>query len=395
MSARFVKLALFLVAAAVVAWLATQLRFDEMDMPVPLRGEAARNPFYAAISLTRDLDGEAQWQHVFPDPPRDSVVVLSSWNWSLSSARRKRIEQWVEAGGRLVIDDSVVGGTGEFERWSGIGVLEHDDDDAEAAGEAQNPPPDGSLLSRLLPSECEVLTEESGGRTFTLCGIDESRSLTLSRPASWSLADGDRIHALRSAVGRGSVTVINASPFRYRALLEGQHAQLLVRATQMRHGDQLLFLTEDEQASLVALIWRHGAPAVLLMAAAIALALWRSAARFGPMLASVGNARRSLSEQVRGTGQFALRLGGGAALHSATVRALRDAAVHRLPAYDQMAGEERVAALARASGLESADLGRALDFPGTRNSHELRRAIAVLETARRRLLMNTRARHGN
>jgi hypothetical protein len=392
MMARIAKLGIAGLVIAVIAWMATQMRFEETEVPVPLRGEAARNPFYAAIALARELGGEASWEHAFLDPPTDSrVVVLSAWNWTLSSARRERIQRWVDAGGRLVVDASLVGDDEGFEDWSGIRVVVHDDEPEEdSPGEAA-----GEFLSRLMPRRCSLLTGPDGEGTLEVCGLLEDRSLTNTRPVSWSLLDGERAQVMRTAVGRGSVTVINGTPFRHRALLDGQHAELLVQATQMRRGDALLFLTEAERASLVALLWRHGAPAVLLLGAAIALALWRSAARFGPMIAALGRARRSLAEQIRGTGQFALRLGGGVALHAATARALRDAAVRRLPAYDQMANEDRVAALARASGLAADDLGPALDFSGSRSSHELRHAIAVLETARRRLLMNTRAAHGN
>lgn len=391
MTARLVKLGIAGLVIALVAWMATQMRFEESEIPVPLRGEAARNPFYAAIALTRELGSEAAWDHAFLGPPADSAVVLSAWNWTLSGARRERIQRWVEAGGRLVVDASLVGDYEGFEDWSGIRVVEHDDEPEEDTTEQAA----GEFLSRLMPRRCSLLTGPDGDATLEVCGLLEERSLTNTRPVSWSLLDGDRAHVMRTQVGRGSVTVINGAPFRYRALLDGQHAELLVQSTQMRRGDALLFLTEEERASLVALLWRYGAPAVLLLGAAIALALWRSAARFGPMIAASGTARRSLAEQIRGTGQFTLRLGGGTALHAAAARALRDAAVRRLPAYDHMASEDRVAALARASGLAADDLGPALHFSGSRSSHELRHAIAVLETARRRLLMNTRARHGN
>ncbi len=133
---------------------------------------------------------------------------------------------------------------------------------------------------------------------------------------------------------------------------------------------------------------------LLLLAGFVALALWRAGARFGPPIPATVTARRSLAEQIRGTGQFALRFGGGQALHAATLRALRDAAMQRFPNYDQMASEKRVAAIAKASGTSADELGPAMNYSGARNSHELYDAIAVLESTRRRL-MSTRQNHGN
>jgi hypothetical protein len=193
---------------------------------------------------------------------------------------------------------------------------------------------------------------------------------------------------VRVAIGRGSVTVINASPFRYRDFLEGDHPMLLVTATQLHRGDSLLFLTEENHASLLTLVWRYGAPVVLLLVTLVALALWRTSARFGPLKAPPDKARRSLAEQIRGSGQFTLRYGGGRAIHSAMVRALREAAIRRVPSYDRLTSEDRVEILAKLTGVLASELGPALNYSGARSSHELRNVIAVLETARRRLSMS-------
>jgi len=167
-----------------------------------------------------------------------------------------------------------------------------------------------------------------------------------------------------------------------------------VTAAQLQRGDIITFLTEEDHASLLRLLWRFGAPAALLLLAGVALALWRASPRFGPRAAPTQSARRSLAEQIRGTGQFALRFGAGAALHAAALRALRDAAIHRFPGYDHMSASERAAALDKL-GIGSEELVPAMMTSRTRNSHELRDAIAVLESARRRLLSQKKAKHGN
>ena len=47
---------------------------------------------------------------LFTAPPADSVIVLSAWHWNLSAGRREALERWVESGGRLVVDRTLVGG---------------------------------------------------------------------------------------------------------------------------------------------------------------------------------------------------------------------------------------------------------------------------------------------
>jgi hypothetical protein len=384
-----------LVAVGLLAWLGSQMSFKEIKVPVPLQGEAARNPFYAAIRLSEELGAQATWERVFTQPPDESVIFLSAWNWTLSKTRRERLEHWVEAGGRLIVDGSMVGGFEEFERWSGIGEADEEiaDEEEEQEEDEEVVDGDGDFLAQFRERMCTRLVEDVSERGFKVCGIEHSRSLTSSRKLLWALRDDRRIHALRTSVGRGSVTVINAVPFRFRGFLEGDHPTLFVRMAQLHRGDSILFLSEGDHDSLLRLLWRFGAPALLLLAGFVALSLWRAGARFGPPIPATMTARRSLAEQIRGTGQFALRFGNGRALHAATLRALRDAAVQRFPNYDQMASEARVAAIANACGTSADELGPAMNYSGARNSHELYDAIAVLESARRRLL-STRPKHG-
>jgi hypothetical protein len=416
---RVIKIVLGVLVVLFLIWFGSHLRFTEQKIPLPLKGDAITNPFYAAIKLSEQLGAKAEWERVFSVPATNSVIMLSNWNWTLGRSRRERLEKWVADGGRLVVDDSLIGGSEEFEKWSGVGELVQEEEHEPSATAGIHRPedepnePDGekdagkkparrhkdrerAILEQFMKPECSALAEDGTNRSLSVCGIDTAHSLTSSRKMLWALRDGRRIHALRVPLGRGSVTVINAAPFRYRTFLAGDHPTLLVTATQLHRGDSLLFLTEEDHASLLTLVWRFGAPVVLLLGALIALSLWRNTTRFGPLAAPPEQARRSLTEQIRGTGLFTLRFGGGRALHAALVRALREAAIRRLPAYDRMPTEERIAALAKLTGVLESELGPAMNYSGARSVHELRNVIAVLETARRRLsISNKKVRHGN
>ena len=394
MKKHWIAIVVTLIAIALLAWMASNMSFKEFTVPASLKGEAVHNPFYAAIKFTQALGANAVWERVFTVPADDSVIMLSSWNWSLSRTRRERIERWVEAGGRLVVDTSLIGDLTDFTRWSGIARLKKSGkskDEADEDSIVETPVPG---LSDYLPENCSTLTEDRSQQQFKVCGINRAQSLTYQRAIQWALRDGEKLEAVRTKVGSGSVTVINASPFQRREFFSGDHPALFVSVTQLHRGDSVLLLTEEKHASLLTLVWRFGRPVVLLMFAAIALSLWRATARFGPPVARTETARRSLAEQIRGTGQFALRFGGGQSLHAAEVRALRDAAVRRVPAYDRLSSEERISALAKQARVAADELGPALFFSGQRSTHELRHAIAVLETARRRILMQGRSIKG-
>lgn len=370
--------------------IAMNTEWGEVTLPAPLRGEAASNPFYAAERLVAMLGATSERREALGDTSPSAVVVLSTWGWDIDAARRDELESWVEAGGRLVVDAALVSGSNAFEGWSGI-TRARDEELADEVFEAQE-----------FVEPCEWLYEISYENTdvddepleYQVCELDRTRWLETSEPLQWALGDDETLQVVRVAVGEGSVTVINAVPFVYREIFAGDHGPLLVVATQLRAGDHVVFMSEDDVSSLPALVWRHGAPVVTVLLFFIALALWRGAMRFGPLLAPVERARRSLGEQILGTGRFVMRVGGGAALHAAAARALHEAAARRIGGYERLSPENQTAAVARLAVVDAGALGVALDSGSKQRPIELRSTLALLESARRQLIENQWSKHG-
>jgi len=351
---------------------------------MPPKGEAATNPFYAAQRFAEVLGARTTRDRVFTAPSPDSVIVLSAWHWSMSRSRREALEHWVEAGGRLVADQTLIDSDKDFERWSGI-VQEY-------ARPSDGRKPDGWRLG----DQCWTAEEDEAARppespraSYRICNFEWVSHLTSGHNVAWALRDASGLHAMRVRVGRGDVTMINAAPFTHTSLFEGDHGRLFVSATQLRRGDEVHFLSEDDAPWLLALAWQRGAPVIALSLGLIALGLWRGAVRFGPLAAPPPSARRSLAEQIRGSGQFALRHGGGESLHAACVRALDEAARRRVKMYSTLSGGERADALAGLTGFNRSELGTAVHHrPDAGRPSELRRAIALLESARRHILID-------
>lgn len=373
--------------AALVIWIASNTYWADVRVPMPLRGDAARNPFYAAERLVEALGGTASSERTFSLPPTSGVVVLSTWNWNLSARRRAALEKWVADGGRLVADDSVSGGP-EFAGWSGIEYTERE-------REPDNKGDDREGTCYRFPQERGDVGPRPFERLHWLCDVDGDYTLTTTRAVDWAVGNSRAgRHALRVRVGRGSVTLINAQPFRYRKLFDGDHGWLLVTAAQLRPGDDVRFLSEGQYPSLLALIWQTGSPVVLVALAALGLWLWRNGVRFGRLAPEDPPVRRSLAEQIRGTGRFALHHDGGEPLHAATVRALDEAARRRVTAWAALDPRARVRALAAMAGVAPDALDFALHDSRARSPHDLRDTLTLLETVRRALIRQKRTPHG-
>ncbi len=373
--------------ALLIGWIARNTYWDEVTVPRFLTGEAARNPFFAVQRLAEELGVSTDWRRSMRElPSTSSVLMVKNWNWDLIEARQEELEAWVEAGGRLLLDQSLSGGEDAFEEWSGLRIEYPSFSQPAADDEESDEESELEETCRKLDLSVGKAQSDAKRTSYDLCGVAPFGWITSSRPPEWALEDSTGAQAVRVNVGRGSVILIHGYPFDTREVLEADNAVLFVDAALLRRGDHIVFVSDDDHASLLELIWIYGAPAVLLFAAFIALALWRNSARFGPLEAHPETSRRSLAEQIRGTGRFVYRIDGGRSLHGAMVRALHDAARLRIPSYDGLHGEDRLAALSRIVGIDADRLGETINFTGRRNHHEFKNTIELLEAARAQVL---------
>jgi len=382
------RVALLIAIGAFVYWIATHTYWADQVVPGRPRGAALSDPFYAAERLTRALGAHPSAERVWTLPSKSAVIVTAFWDWDRSSAQRAQLQHWVESGGRLVAGSSY--NSSAFSDWSGI-IRRTVKRGARQRTQAMSGP-----CRREEESGASPWPVSATPRHYGICDLYGESFLTSRSPPVWQVADAYGVQALRIKVGRGSVSVVNGVPFTYLELLKGSNASLFVAATQLHAGDDIYFLSDQGHASLLALTWRFGAPVVVLVLGALLLALWRAAPRFGPSIPSPEKARRSLAEQIRGTGQFLLSVGDGQALHAATVRALFAAAQRRISAFSNLSSAERVSRLAHATGFSASALAAAVNYTDARRATELRSAIALLEAARREILRNNnRSTDGN
>jgi hypothetical protein len=394
-----ISLGVVIALALVIGWIARNTYWEDITVPTMLRGEAARNPFYAAQRLVQELGASAEWRRAMGDlPSPDSVMMLTDWNWDLIEARRIELQRWVESGGRLLLDSTMAHGADAFEQWSGLGTdypfaTEEGEEETSEDEEVEEPEYEPRMPCRdldLIDGESQV---QASRTRYSACGLSTLGWLTSSHGAAWSLEDDEGLQAVRVNIGEGSVTLINGTPFANRELLNADNAVLFIDATLLHRNDHMIFVSEDEYASLLELIWIYGSPAVLLAILLIGIALWRNTMRFGPLEAAPESARRSLAEQIRGTGQFALRVGGGRALHAAMIRALHEAAQLRIPNYSSLQHADRIAAIARIVDADAEQLAQTINFTGKRSTHEFSQAVSLLDTVRTQLIEKSARRH--
>ena len=418
----FARIVISLAIAAAGAWFVHETRWVEITVDEGQHGLAADDDAYTLRRLLQASGTTLETRtSLDPLPPPGATLVLESTFWNIFPGRDERLQAWVRAGGHLVIDGLTDNATRDL-RWLPLtfatprSAKPHKS--ASAPGDVVGlvPPAAGAPPKRASsaphpfdkPFElgghgnwqtCEDFHEPDDtpqpafepGRTWR--GCTEAQSLRALPPATpvWSLVDAQKgVLTMRVPYGQGSVTGVS---FRLvignRELLQSDNGLIASAIVQAAPGHVVWLVQDESREALPLWMWHEARTPTLLIAAAILLALWRLLPRFGPREARPAPARRSMGEQVRGTGQF-IAASEPRALHAAARQAFDAVGRTRIDAWNQRNDAERVAALADAlaptTTLDRAALLAALAPPAAAKPDQILAATAVIEQARRALL---------
>jgi hypothetical protein len=400
-SEALINLLALAVLAALALWLVFSTRWIDVWQRLPPRGEAATDPYYALKRIASRLGAQVS----SPDnldrlPPPGATLVLASQQWDFVPGRVDALRQWVEVqGGHLVLPNS--GSVGDGMPWVPIRELPRPRTRSEDKTPPRVPPPprrpdfvgpvdDPDATCR--PYAVRDAAAVSAPPDVRLCSETWSPRLgpTRGAPVAWSIDTPTGSVALRVPVGQGHVTALGAYGLTgNHGVFLGDHARAMMGALDVQPGHVIWFVVDERREALLAWLWHRAGPALALATLAAALALWRGALRFGPLLPQPLPARRSVAEQIRGTAAFIVEHDGQSLL-AASREALDAAARRHVARYDRLTLPERASALGSRTGLATDALMQALDPQRqTPKGRTLADALALLETARRRLIHPT------
>ena len=379
----------YLVIVAVLAilgiWVARNTYWDDTFVHVPPQGEAATNAYYSVQHLATALGIRSSFiVSLNAAPPNKGALLIDGFQGDMTHTHVDELAPWVESGGRLIITDDVVRADPKFQTWSGIHRGARFDSPEKSKPKA---------LPRDSEEDCASLNVATDGKatdkTLTLCQPPSKFGLVSQRKPVWSLANRSGLQVLRVNIGRGSLTVIpRYSLISNLNLIRHDHAEIFVSASQLAQGDDLYIVNVAQAETLIALVWRLAAPALVFFGLTILCIILRQLPRFGPPLPPPAMVRRSLAEQIRANAAFAWRTRKLTALRAAVRRALDETAKKRIASYSSLDVRKRVNAIAAWAGIDSKALNSAMTEDAVAAPQVQRAAITLLEQTRR--ILNAR-----
>jgi hypothetical protein len=382
---RITYLVIVVLFAILGIWIARNTYWDDTFVHAPPQGEAATNAYYSVQHLATALGIRSSFiVSLNAAPPNKGALLIDGFQGDMTHTRVDELAPWVESGGRLIITDDVVRADPKFQAWSGIhlGARFYSPEKSKPNALPRNPEEDCASLN--------VATDgKATDKTLTLCLPPSEFGLVSQHKPVWSLANRSGLQVLRVDIGRGSVTVIpRYSLISNQNLIRHEHAEIFLTASHLVRGDALYIVNVARAETLIALVWRLAAPALVFLGVAILCIILRQLPRFGPALPPPAMVRRSLAEQIRANAAFAWRTRKLTALRSAVRRALDETANKRIAAYSSMDVRKRVNAIAAWAGIDSKTLNSAMTEDAVAAPQVQRAAITLLEQTRR--ILNAR-----
>jgi hypothetical protein len=382
---RITYLAVFALVTAIGVWVAFNTYWEDTFVPEPLQGEAATNPYYSVQHLAAALGiHPISLASLSAALPAKAVLLIDGFQGDMTHTHVNKLAPWVESGGRLIITDDVVRGDPKFQTWSDIrlGTRFNVDDKSKSQNALQGPDDDCAPLDVAVDGRAT-------GRRLTLCEPPSEFGLVSKRKPAWSLANQFGLQVLRVNIGRGSVTVIpRRSLVGNKNLLRHDHAEIFIAASQLTRSDALYIVHVAQAETLIALVWRLAAPALVFFSTAVLCVILRELPRFGPPIPVPAMVRRSLAEQIRANAAFAWRTRKLAALRASVRRALDETAKKRIASFSSLDVRKRVNAIAAWAGTDAKRLNSAMTEDAVASPQVQRAAISLLEQTRR--ILNTK-----
>jgi len=322
---------------------------------------ARRNPFLAAERFLEragiDASSRPGRGRLRALPPTADTLVVRGLG-PLGPARRAAVRDWVEDGGRLIVEammplapdaeplrDSLLTDVGAVLREAETG----EDDERGGARE---------VIATLTPS-----TGSRPSPPIEVGFIERYYLDDLGGGASDVISADGRARLLRYRLGAGDLLVLSDTVFMTNKDIGNHDHALFTALLTAPEGGRVWLLYDSAAPDLPALLWQLAPQALTAAGVLLALLLWHPGGRLGPLTPSPPRARRDLLLHLEAAAELLWRHGRGGTQLTATRERVERAWLRRHPSLRPLPQVQRAAWLAHHTGLDADAIDRAMYRP--------------------------------
>ena len=274
---------------------------EEVEIETGYRGKARRDPFLAAERFLQENDFDVSMHTwIGGSLPAGGTLIATSQSFG-NRGTTDMVLDWVSGGGNLLL--MLEGGETFRTEW----------DTRTSEAKKRTQPERDELLEKLGIEKVAAGTVKADVRIAgTKTAVEVPAHFTWKdghEPArmEFSAANGNSIGLASFHRGAGRIAVAaHAEPFRNRHLGDADNAWLLLRLVGHPSESEVWFLN-GVRVSFFGMLWEHGWMALTAAAALLAVWLWKSLPRFGPLRAPEETGTRDFAGHLSLTGAFLWR----------------------------------------------------------------------------------------
>ena len=279
--------------------------YDEVKRETGYKGKARINPWLAAERFTEGLGYEVISSPTWKNPEWTESVCFMPAALLSNASFTKRVEDWIVGGGHLVL--MVDRADSDHDDWSRyrFSIESH---------------MDASLSTMLKEAKLEVTLRgisSKGGTPFTQIPFGGTEyKVTAEANSTVKEGKGEEGVFASAEYGEGRITVLtDARIFRNRWIADREHASLLRALIEVSPNAGTVMFVRGSGVSFWGLLGRYLWPFLIGLGILVALWLWRSFSRFGPVeSATEPSPLRGYDHHLEALGDFQWRLDKGSAL---------------------------------------------------------------------------------
>lgn len=346
--------------------------------------QAQANPYLAAEHFLRQHGihvEHANSLNVLPtlEPHQRSLLLLGE-RTNMTPREADQLINWTRAGGRLLfvaeaLWDDKTGSSGDL-------LLDRVHLRQLLSKDLKEPAPE--LIKDRYPELTKLYLEDEEAPAYIGFDTDFHLEDPQNQAQAWANS-ALATHMMQLNLGLGSVTVITDAELWKNDHIDQYDNAWLLWYLNADTNVTLLFNTDHD--NLLTLLLRYFPQVLVALLALIALWLWRSAVRHGPLQQPAPKARRQLEEHLQASAGFHLRHNGQQHLLQALQQDVLRRARHLHPGFEQLAVAEQWQVLARLTRQPTRAISQALSPRPTQrmSSAEFCRQVAHLQTLRNAL----------
>jgi len=355
------------VAAAGTVWFDRHFEKQTREVRVGYSAAAVRNPFLAAerflINVGIDSESVPGRERLRNLPPPTDMLVLNGLG-PLNTERRERLNAWMAAGGRILVEARNVLAPDDVPRAADF-LASH----GVALRSMDEPDQRGEVLTEISIDGYPDAVTVSFAPEFFLQDLS-------GNAIGGASADG-LARMLQHAIGDGLMTVTSDNLFLTNGDI-GNHDHALFLALLSKNANKVWLLYDQSMPSLPALLWRAAPQVIIAAALLLATLLWHLSGRIGPLLPSTSRERRDLLDHLEAAAAFLRRHGRGALQMASTRKRVEQAWLRRHPLLREMDKAARSCWIGEQAGLEHAEVEHAL-YARPRDGDDFVRQTGLLQ----------------